>query len=137
MGCDIHIVLERRRAGSPEWVGLWSTDTIPGDRPFFAQRDYGLFSRFGVRGHRDDGKVIYPRNVPEDVSRLAWTQYMRAPTDYHSPSWTTLTEFAEAWLDENSQMSKVRREHALWDMFRIDGSWPEGVEYRLVFWFDN
>jgi hypothetical protein len=137
MGCDIHIVLERRKAGSQEWVGVWASDRLPGKsgRPHFAQRDYGLFSRFGVRGHRDDGKVIYPRNIPEDVSRLAWAEYMRAPTDYHSPSHLTPQEFADAWLAENPNNTEVRPEFVLWDLLNLDTDY-EG-DHRLVIWFDN
>ncbi len=135
MGCDIHIVMERRLP-SFEWVGLWSSDEPPGGRPKFAQRDYGLFQRFGVRGHRVGG-VIYPRNVPIDVSRLAWLQYMRSPTDHHSASHCTPQEFADAWLAENPDQNIVRPDHALYDLFGLDTSYPEDAEYRLVFWFDN
>jgi hypothetical protein len=27
MGCDIHLVLEKKERG--EWTGVWSTDNIP------------------------------------------------------------------------------------------------------------
>jgi len=136
MGCDIHMVMERRKQNEAEWVGAWSSDAMPGGRPGFARRDYGLFQRFGVRGYRDDCKIVYPRNIPEDVSRLAWSEYMRCPTDYHSASHCTPTEFAEAWLAENPDDNGVRAEFALYDMFGIE-SGEERYEYRLVFWFDN
>ena len=137
MGCDIHIVAERRKAKSAEWIGIWTTDTMPGKaRPLFAQRDYGLFQRFGVRGRSESGKVIYPRNIPEDVSRLAWTQYMRCPEDHHSASHCTPQEFADAWLAENPNAEGIRADHAVYDLLGID-SYPDGFEYRLVFWFDN
>lgn len=135
MGCDIHIVMERRKKDGGEWIGAWCSDFIPGGRPKFAMRDYGLFQRFGVRGYREDIKAIYPRNLPEDVSRLAWTQYMRCPTDYHSASHCTLQEFADAWMAENPEDSKVRADFALYDLFGVFGDEP--FDYRLVFWFDN
>lgn len=138
MGCDIHIVLERRKAGNAEWIGVWASDHLPGKqgRPRFAQRDYGFFSRFGVRrSYEETRPVIYPRNIPEDVSRLAWTEYMSAPTDHHSASYATPQEFVGMWLAENQDSEDVRPEHALWDLLRLDTGF--GCEHRLVFWFDN
>lgn len=137
MGCDIHIVLERRKRGSLEWIGVWASDEVPiKGRSKIAKRNYGLFSRFGVRGQREDYReVIYPRNIPEDVSRLAWTQYMRSPTDYHSASYATPEEFVAAWVKENPNDPDVRPEHALYDLLQLDTDYDG--EHRLVFWFDN
>jgi len=139
MGCDIHIVLERRKRDSGEWIGQWCSDNLPDrwGRPKCARRDYGLFSRFGVRGPRDDGNAIYPRNIPEDVSRLAWSLYMLSPTDHHSASYCSLEEFIEAWRAENPNDAEVRKDWAHYDLFGVDLDWPENAEYRLVFWFDN
>ncbi|MEM1151827.1 MAG: hypothetical protein AAGI03_14980 [Pseudomonadota bacterium] len=138
MGCDIHIVLESRKPGSSEWIGHWCTDNLPTRRrPRIADRDYAFFQRFAVRGTSESGKVIYPRNLPEDLSRLAWSLYMLRPTDHHSASHCTPMEFAEAWLEENPNQDEIRAEFAFWDMFGIDEEWPPETEYRLVFWFDN
>lgn len=136
MGCGIHIILERRYPDS-EWVGVWSSDVGPGKlRAKIARRDYGFFQRFGVRGYRDDVTAIYPRNLPRDVSRFSWLQYMLCPTDYHSASHATLDEFCAAWLAENPNDAEVRAEHATYDLFGIFGDEDEG-EHRVVFWFDN
>lgn len=134
MGCDIHIVVERREKGSPEWVGVYASDTAIGGRPKVAQRDYGFFARVAsVRGRVEGG--LYPRNLPKDVSRLAWLLYMRCPTDYHNPSHMSPTQFAAAWIVENPTDTTVRPDHAVWDLLGIDGD--EEAEHRIVFWFDN
>lgn len=141
MGCDIHIVLERKLPNR-EWIGLWTSDEFPpngvgrGNRPMIAQRDYGFFAEVAaVRGRSDTSK--YPQNIPEDVSRLAWAQYMQAPTDHHSASHLSAEEFVAAYLRVNPESDRHRPAHALYDLLGIDADYPEGAEYRVVFWFDN
>lgn len=136
MGCDIHIVLERRYPGDNDWHGVWCSDIGPNRSARIARRDYAFFSRFGVRGRPEDGHIIYPRNLPRDVSRLSWLQFMRAPTDFHSASHATLKEFCDAWIAENPTDENVRPAHAAYDLFGLFGDDGEG-EHRVVFWFDN
>ena len=137
MGCDIHMVLEAKFPGDNDWVGMVAYDHLPGQRPKISDRDYGVFQRFGVRGRTEGAKVIYPRNLPRDVSSLAWKMYMCCPEDYHSVSHCTLREFADAWLAENPNDETVRAEHAIWDLFGVSDVDADAPEYRLVFWFDN
>lgn len=136
MGCDIHIVLERKVSDS-EWLGVWSSDVGPrkNGRAPIAMRDYAFFAEIAqVRGSSESG--IYPRNLPVDVSRLAWLQYMRCPTDYHSASHMTVDEFTSAWFRANPDSKEMRREHAAYDLL---GLWEDegDPEHRVVFWFDN
>ena len=141
MGCDIHIVAERRKKSCDPWIGVWSSDLTPVAmgaqfrRPLCAQRDYEFFTEIaGVRG--TSGTTIYPRNLPEDVSDLAWQQYMTAPTDHHSVSHVSVDEFCDAWFRAHPEStSGVRKEYAPYDLLGISGD--DGFEYRLVFWFDN
>lgn len=135
MGCDIHIVLERQDPDTREWTGIWCSDVGPGACATIGKRDYGFFSHFGVRGRAESG-VIYPRNIPKDVSRLAWLQYMRCPTDYHSASHATPEEFCAAWLAENPDSKSVRPEHALYDLLGLYSD-EDTPPHRVVFWFDN
>lgn len=136
MGCDIHIVIERRMAGDTEWIGILSTDNSIGPLPKIAQRDYGFFAEVAsVRGTSTTTK--YPRNVPRDVSRLAWTQYMMAPTDHHSASYATPAEFVDAYIRANPHGDGFRIDHATYDLLGLSSDYPEGAEYRVVFWFDN
>lgn len=135
MGCDIHIVLERHEADTNEWVGIWASDNGPGGRTKIAQRDYAFFARFGVRGHLERG-TIYPRNLPKNVSRLAWLQYMRCPTDHHSASHASVDEFCHAWIEANENDGTVRREFAAYDLLGLFSD-EDTPEHRVVFWFDN
>lgn len=136
MGCDIHIVLERRKIGKDEWIGVYLTDALPSRKIRVAQRDYGFFAECdGVRERTST--TVYERNLPEDVSRLAWQEYMTAPTDHHSPSHMSIGEFTAAWLRANPEPQDVRADFIAYDLLGVDAESPEGFEYRVVFWFDN
>ncbi|KGM44476.1 hypothetical protein JY97_00605 [Alkalispirochaeta odontotermitis] len=133
MGCDIHIVIERKRQGDHKWTGLVSTDQLK-KRPDCATRDYSFFAEVAnVRGKTTRGN--YPQNIPEDVSELAWQEYMSSPTDHHSPSHMSAYDFCA--LHNEIRPNNSRKEHAVYDLLGIDTSWPENAEYRVVFWFDN
>lgn len=133
MGCDIHIVLEFRERNSVEWVGAWLSDRLL-QTPRIAMRDYAFFAEVAaVRGHTPTS--IFPRNLPKDVSRLAWLAYMRCPTDYHSPSHATPEEFVGAWRRANPNYKDWREEFAEWDLLRIDID--HECDWRVVYWFDN
>ena len=138
MGCDIHLVLERRRVGSPKWIGEFSSDNYNavGSNLLVRQRDYGFFARLAhVRGSPAGGPSHFPKNLPHDVSELAWDEYMTSPTDHHSPSHLSVYAFCEAWLAENPNHKTVRPEYAAYDLLGINED--SGCEYRVVFWFDN
>jgi len=134
MGCDIHIVVERRRKPSEPWVGLYTTDEMPGGRPPIARRDYDFFAAVaGVRGNVQSFSN-YPRNVPEDISPLAWQQYMRAPTDHHSASHMSAAEFCSIHRSVRPDLSREGLE--AYDLLGVEQ--PDNkTEYRVVFWFDN
>lgn len=132
MGCDIHIVVERRTKASERWIGLYATDHLPGGRPPVAHRDYDFFAEVaGVRGASTSGN--HPRNLPEDVSELAWKEYMRCPTDHYSVSHMSVGEFAALHNKVNPTIS--RAEYAVADLLGIFGD--EHADHRVVFWFDN
>lgn len=140
MGCDIHIVLERREKGSTEWVGVWCSDDFPGGRPKIAQRDYEFFGEVAKVRCRDSSTGQYPRNLPKDVSRLAWLSYMDAPTDHHSVSHMTVEEFTAAWFRANDKRPVIadrgpRKEFAAHDLLGISNHVEH--DWRVVFWFDN
>jgi len=141
MGCDIHCVIERKREGDMRWVGIQSSDNMK-DRPTYAQRDYGFFGE--LASVRDkSSKNRYPQNLPEDVSDLSWQEYMQSPTDHHSASHLPLSEFCQAWVDCNNSRdeayrnTRIRSDHAVYDLTGVDTDYPENTVYRVVFWFDN
>lgn len=138
MGCDIHIVLERKRKGTDQWIGEFSSDNhnVVGRNLKADRRDYGFFGRLAhVRHSPTSGPSFYPRNLPRDVSALAWDQYMTAPTDHHSASYLSIDEFCTAYLAENPEDPDVRPNHVAYDLLGVDSD--TGCEYRVVFWFDN
>ena len=148
MGCDIHIVVERRRKGRPNWVGIYSSDAaypIIRKNMLAARRDYAFFACVaGVRGEAPDGvKKLYQRNLPEDMSELTREQFWRCPTDYHSASYATPQEFCQQWIaangtrEEHFRSKEVRPDYAVYDLLGIDSTDDDGDEFRVVFWFDN
>lgn len=138
MGCDIHIVLERRRKGDRKWIGEFTSDNynVVGRKMKASQRDYGFFGRLAhVRTSPNDEPCYYRKNLPRDVSDLAWDSYMRCPTDHHSASHLSVNEFCKAYLAENPDDPDVREEYAAYDLLGVD---PDtDCDYRVVFWFDN
>ncbi|MBM1817141.1 hypothetical protein [Pseudosulfitobacter pseudonitzschiae] len=127
MGCDIHVVIEEKvNCG---WLGVAATDMME-VRPAYAQRDYDFFGAIAnVRGSGPN----YPKNVPRDVSDLAWHLYMRHPTDHHSPSYMDLDDFCS--IHNRLRPQDSRSEYSVEDLTGIDCD--EGRKYRVVFWFDN
>ena len=137
MGCDIHCVIERQIPGERRWLGVVSSDHVR-PQPMYARRNYALFAELAqVRGESETG--AYSRGFPVDISQLAWEQFCRCPTDYHTPSHMSLSEFADRFIRvierDGLQDTKIRKEYAAYDLF---GIFPEeGEEWRIVFWFDN
>lgn len=128
MGCDIHTVIELQRADGL-WIGVAASDCMQ-RRPKYAERDYSFFGQ--VANVRESGPH-YPKNLPYDVSALAWHLYMRAPTDHHSASYMPLEQFCSIHNEQRPRDS--RKEYAVED---LTGIYSEaGEAYRIVFWFDN
>lgn len=135
MGCDIHMVLERRKKGATKWIGVYVTDALPGDRIKIASRDYHFFAEVAsVRGTTSLGN--YAHFLPEDVSDLAWQQFQESPTDYHHASHLTVPKFLEAYRKSRPPKDDEQPEFDAYRLLGID-AWPEDYEFRVVFWFDN
>jgi hypothetical protein len=75
----------------------------------------------------------YPQNLPEDLSALAWQEYMRAPTDYHSASHMSAAEFVAVYQEVNPPPEGEER----FGLYRLLCADRDEDEYRVVFWFDN
>lgn len=127
MGCDIHTVIEEKVGG--RWIGVAASDRMA-KRPLYGQRDYSFFG--AIANVRERGEN-YPKNLPRDVSELAWHLYMRAPTDYHSASHMSLEEFCAIHNRLNPKESRL--EYAVEDLTGLYNE--ESEQYRVVFWFDN
>lgn len=146
MGCDIHLVLEKRHGD--KWVGV---DTFTGHHrgkfylkegerdyssPVTRQRNYERFALLaGVRG---DGPP--PRGVPSDASDTTGLLIQEWGTDGHSHSWLPLSEAVHVWSLTQSGMDKFSEDYPAVYFFGVDtsdGSGDKNENYRVVFWFDN
>ncbi|NVN99255.1 MAG: hypothetical protein HXX17_08025 [Geobacteraceae bacterium] len=140
MGCDIHMVLERKHGN--KWVGLGEVD-----RPVSA-RNYALFTELaGVRG--ESSTELPARGIPADASDLAAMLYEDWDGDAHTPSYVSMDEFLSAWIRVAAPEKKAKwvadklegqsdtKYTLLLELFSIYMDDHKEAEYRLVFWFDN
>ena len=162
MGCDIHMVLEKRI--KRRWVGVnafpyvhatvYAFDdkarehkSLTGSTHWQVRdRNYNLFAALaGVRG---EGPLA--KGVPDDVSDLAQMEIDRWGADGHSHSWMLMGEALPIFIvagqlgpQAAAVLSAFQNgtEHALDDymenFWSIDPDSETLDDYRLVFWFDN
>jgi len=134
MGCDIHIVSEKKVGD--RWVGIVRfshIDTQTGTAfPICRDRNYKRFADLaGVRG---DGPE--PRGLPPDASELSRLLY--DTSDDHSHSWLPAREAVEVFLaTEYNRISDFARKYPAYFYFKIDEDQENLDDYRIVFWFDN
>jgi hypothetical protein len=133
VGCNIHIVAQRRQAD-----GTWH-DIERETRLGF--KNYDTFTALaGVRRTRADIPIIVePRGWPEDVVRSErWRGWLENQQDSHTFSWLSLTEiYSYDWVGlnlvgygyETPTFADVC--HRSFDHFQDD----ENI--RLIFCFDN
>lgn len=110
MGCDIHLVLERRAVvnGEEKWVGVNAFEHISDmvrcgaavERTYHGwnvrARNYDVFAMLAnVRGHTADEHE--PRGAPYDMSDLARACITDWDSDGHSHSWLTAREYVSRW----------------------------------------
>lgn len=123
MGCDIHMVLERRDTARNKWVGIndfaypgylgkpecpltYYANYKDGEDPVkgiwlvwkVRQRNYDLFAELANVRNYDRKNVHAAKGMPEDASDLAWLNYDYWGADGHSHSWHTLKEFLACYL---------------------------------------
>src|SRR5207237_392615 len=96
MGCDIHMVLERKTEGG--WLGIHNFpyyDNRNGhDFPLAKDRNYDRFAALaGVRGEGPEA-----RGMPADASPLAKYDSDECGPDGHSHSWLPLKDAAQIFL---------------------------------------
>jgi hypothetical protein len=157
MGCDIHMVVEKRWPNGIEedrWVGLhacpWAVLEVydgaefrSGNACWLARsRNYRLFAALaGVRG---EGPA--PLGMPDDASDLAQMQAEAWAGDGHSHSWMMMSEALPLFMTHQFDSARKRLEGQDLDTTRSDALMYFGIsmdevetldDYRLVFWFDN
>ena len=155
MGCDIHIVVERKWNG--RWVGVRTDQGFTrggykskeGDwvYPEVGRRDYAFFARLaGVRGDGPD-----PLGIPGDASDLTLALAQEWEYDGHHYSYLPLKEFAERWCAEDeafiAAMTAERLKGEDRAYARLLNRASIGAcdlygdtdpnDFRVVFWFDS
>ena len=166
MGCDIHMVLERKI--KDEWVGVHNyhgfeavalrgvgnltkeKSSLQGWISFrITDRDYQLFGE--LAGVRTDGTLgNQPQGLPEDASQLTRVSADEWGMDGHSHSYLSLTEFVSAYAAATDQAPQLV-EHRLHPTEQTQ-TWFNDIctlitgfdiydnrydDFRICFWFDN
>lgn len=163
MGCDIHIVLERRNTDTGEWVGVrdyrgfsarlldFEVDKRGYGYAWFSlsQRDYSFFNDLcGVRG--GGSSFGFPRRgLPEDASSLSRMYLSEDDPDLHSHSWLDMKELSgplaanKAPENELAALVAERMGNSGYNL-KLLNDWVDNEiedgnidEWRLVFAFDN
>ncbi len=167
MGCDIHILTEKRhkKREKDEVVPPWTnTDRFrynsykqedPNDDseevleivPVYRERDYNLFTRLaGVRSYDSDMPVFaQPRGIPDDISAISKAQVDRWGCDGHSHSYATYAELEDYWQSYAFDSHQLRLfVDALKDrmkdelwLFNKEPSEDDKENFRVIFFFDN
>jgi hypothetical protein len=162
MGCDIHLIGQRKLSGttdSPEWEDV--------DEFFKFDRSYGMFGFWvGVRNYSGLTPLSEPRGLPDDFHPVD-NDDIHAPVHdfrddgYHSRSWFSLQELLDVDYDQmiedrrytehmggnhydggatcepgNGQVMSLREFLGSFYFEELDRMKAAGVE-RVVFCFDN
>lgn len=165
MGCDIHIVVEKK--WNDRWVGLRELGFMTVDErdPIFREdrdgrrfpvryvaspawsRNYDLFAEIaGVRGAGPE-----PRGMPDNASELTQMLSEQWGCDGHSHSWLLMDEalpifikhqLGERWMVDAARNNVLSgearaRAEALDVLFGIEYGDAPLDDFRIVFWFDN
>jgi hypothetical protein len=136
MGCDIHMVLEKKHDG--HWLGLHDFPYIETEKgysfPPATSRNYQRFAMLaGVRGEGPD-----PKGFPADASELSQMLYDRMGGDAHSPSYMMVEDAEKVFLEtaNESALNDWRKKYPSCYFFGVEKE--DGFEnFRIVFWFDN
>jgi hypothetical protein len=138
MGCDIHMVLEKRING--KWVTTQTFDAIESwngfASPIARNRNYERFARLaGVRG---DGPE--PRGIPDDLSETGRYHVDVWSGDGHSHSWLPLKDAVKVFAEtehKKHEPNSTATEYPTDYYFGVSDDDSEMDDYRVVFWFDN
>jgi hypothetical protein len=170
MGCDIHLHAEVKIDYDKILPGRTSGEGPPAPLRWehyahlHIMRNYDLFARMaGVRNYRGIEMMVEPRGLPEDISGVTLFDWMRARTDWHTPSWFNAKEIAQLsnWCETNlvahptlttapngSHLSRhwdlewETRSYLFGNSYAGFVQYPEErrpglVDVRFIFWFDN
>lgn len=107
MGCDIHIIAQRRNGDAWEDVTGKFTD---GPAPF-DWRSYGMFGFLaGVRNYSAVPPISEPRGIPDDYDRGRIDEFDGCSLGDHSFSWLTVAELLAFNYDQPMEDRRVARQ---------------------------
>lgn len=136
MGCDIHLVLEKKFG--EKWIGV---DTFNGHEtaygkgwasPTARSRNYTRFAALAnVRGEGG----LEPKGIPSDASDTTQALSDEWGGDGHSHSWLPVDEAAAIFAKTERELTdEYAKKCPAAHFFGAEGDLSV---YRLVFWFDN
>ena len=146
MGCDIHVVLERKI--EDKWQGVFvyrvtDANAIQKVEPYDG-RNYELFSILaGVRGSHEP--LIDPRGLPNDMSGATLEIIDWWEGDYHTPTWYDMFElntFADRYKDneEYARFIDFVKYLNIYFEYALLWYWSDVIkpnQYRAIIFFDN
>lgn len=163
MGCDIHLHTEvkidydaiipgRERGEGEKTLPRWEHYS-----QLHVPRNYDLFARMaGVRNYSRIKCMVDPRGIPEDASGVTLYDWLRAQSDWHTPSWLNAKEIFELaeWCKVHIRADRERAILQHFDLewecrsyffgngyagfYEYPDERPVGiVDVRFIFWFDN
>lgn len=160
MGCDIHIMAERKTADGT-YEAITDVNFTEGQAPF-DWRSYGMYGFLAdVRNYSAIPPIAERGGWPVDVSGAAADLYNDWGIDAHSPGWLSVAELAAFDYDRPVEDRRVGRQISpnLWsgaetaeegqgamtayreflgDAFFADlKTLVDAGAYRVVFFFDN
>lgn len=132
MGCDVHLIVERRFGD--KWIGVWASDYVPNDADDkLTSRHYRLFNALAaVRGDMDGPP---PRGLPDDASELS--RAIIAEEGYHSATWWSLADAQTIYNKPEIAYVGETRAFTFEDFVPLVWSDEEAEPYRVIFAFDN
>lgn len=138
MGCDIHMIVERKVG--KKWVAI-NTMSLHRTReksfsfPLATDRNYKRFGALsdGVRGYAG----LTARGVPRNASDTAKYHIKRYGSDGHSHSWMPIQQAAKIMLETEYNPDEWTRKWPIDAYFQVEERHLKEADHRLVFWFDN
>jgi hypothetical protein len=126
MGCDIHGWVEIKENG--KWIAV---KELKND-----DRNYKRFAALaGVRDYEKTSQAT-PKGIPVDVSDTVDYHIRHFGVDGHSHSYMPISDAAKIFLETDYKTDDLMQKFPVYYYFGMEED-DDGVNCRLVFWFDN
>jgi hypothetical protein len=146
MGCDIHMIVERKKNGN-KWEAFMPQYLKKWDDTLCVSRNYELFEHLaGVRGYSENA-IVQPRGIPKNASQRYKSLVKNWGEDGHTHSYLTLEELLKFSYGDNYLIGKHNRMSSISPEFSsiiksitkfelaVPGVLPSDI--RFMFFFDN